>query len=295
MKPTIGIIGGCGPLATVDIEHKILKATQRLFHPLVDQDYFNLIVYNRTQFYDRNDAITFGQGNLFDEYLHCTNALISLGVNIILIACQTAHVYLPKLQNHTKIPIIDIVQETSQYTSKISPHISKVGILSTEATQREKLYHESLAPYGIEVVPTPPHIQNKLMEAIYIIKTGVNLVDKPSVIVNEHYSTINEEKYSDLKSHPYRKILLQKTIPNPIVIIKEAIDYLADKGCKHVILGCTELPLVLPYINVKELDVILIDPNTVVAESAVCLAHQLEQTNYILLSEERTKKYMTQG
>lgn len=284
MKPTIGIIGGCGPMATVDIEHKILKATQRLLHPLIDQDYFNLVVYNRTQFYDRNDAITFDQKNLFDEYLHCTNALISVGVDIILIACQTAHVYLPKLQQYIKIPIIDIVQETSLYISKLSPRISKVGILSTEATQREKLYHRSLADYDIEVIPIPPHIQKKLMEAIYIIKTGVNLADKPSVMPNEHYSVMNEKKYFDLKKHPYRKILLQKYIPNPIIVIKEAIDYLADNGCKYVILGCTELPLVLPYIDIKELDVILIDPNTIVSESVVSLAHKLEQTSHILLN-----------
>lgn len=290
MKPTIGIIGGCGPLATVDIEYKILKVTQRLLHPLVDQDYFNLVVYNRTQFYDRNDAIIFGQRDLFEEYLSCTKALISIGVDMILIACQTAHVYLPTLQKHTTIPIIDIVQETSLYTSQIVPQISKIGILSTEATQREKLYQESLFPYGIEVITVSPQIQKKLMEAIYIIKTGVNLVDKRSVMANEHYSMANEEKYYDLKNHPYKRILLKESIPNPIIIIKESIDYLISYGCTYVILGCTELPLILPHININDLDVNLIDPNTVVAESVVKLAHKLEQINYI---EKQNKKYVT--
>ncbi|WP_323733341.1 aspartate/glutamate racemase family protein [Candidatus Bandiella euplotis] len=59
------------------------------------------------------------------------------------------------------------------------------------------------------------------------------------------------------------------------MIIKEAVHYLIDSGCNNVILGCTELPLALPYIDMT--DVSLIDPNTIIAQSAVRLAGKLEQ------------------
>lgn len=295
MKPTIGIVGGCGPLATLDIEHKILKATQSLLHPLVDQDYFNLIVFNRTQFHDRNDAITFKQKNLCEEYLDCTNSLISIGADLILIACQTAHVYLPFLQKSIDVPIIDIVQETTIHTSKINPALSKVGLLSTEATQKEKLYQDSLLPFNIDVVTIPAQMQKNLMKAIYIIKTGVTLKDDQNEVLNNHYSSKNNEKYDDLKKHPYRKILLNEYLPNPIIIIKEAINYLAQNGCKHIILGCTELPLILNHINVSDLSVNLIDPNTIVAESTVHFAHKLEKeysniTDFKIINMEESIK-----
>jgi aspartate racemase len=277
MKPTIGIIGGCGPLATLDIEHKILKATQKLLHPLVDQDYFNLLVFNRTQFHDRSDAISSGHtSSLLNEYLDCAKSIESVGVDVLLIACQTAHVYLQELQNNIKVPIIDIVQEVSHYTSNISAHIQKVGLLSTEITQKEKLYQKTLTPYGVDVITVPSHIQKKLMEAIYIIKAGINLLDNIELI-NEHYHVNKTTRQTELENHPYKSVLLKTTLPNPVIIIKEAITYLANQGCKHVILGCTELPLVLPHINLEELDVVLIDPNTIVAESAVYIADKLEK------------------
>lgn len=277
MKPTIGIIGGCGPLATIDIEGKILKATQRIVHPLVDQDYFNLLVFNRTQFYDRNDAIISDQATLFDEYLNCAKSLISIGIDILLVACQTAHVYLPELQSNIDVPIVDIVHETARYTSKILPNISKVGLLSTDATQRKRLYQDTLISYDIEVITIPTDMQKKLMEAIYIIKTGVNLTNEGKELLNDRYFMIKKDKYSEFKNHSYRKILLERFFPNPIAIIKEAISYLISCGCNHVILGCTELPLLLPHINMKKIDINLIDPNTIVAESVVYLVNKLEQ------------------
>jgi len=276
MKPTIGIIGGCGPLATIDIEYKILKTTRNLLSPLVDQDYFNLLIFNRTQFNDRNDVITFNEGTLFDQYLNCIKSLSLIGVDLLLIACQTAHVYLPRLQQEIKIPIIDIVQETVVYVRNISPNVSKVGLLATEATSNNLLYQNSLKAYNTEVVTVSQDIQKKLMEAIYIIKTGIDLVDNSIDQVNSCYSKINATDRLKLRNHPYKKVLLEKFLPNPISIIKEAITYLSKQGCKYIILGCTELPLILPYINIEKMDVILIDPNTIVANSIVYLANKLE-------------------
>lgn len=276
MKPTIGIIGGCGPLATVDIEYKILQATQRLLSPLVDQDYFNMLVFNFTQFSDRNDAITQKDQDLSQQFLKCAQLIQSVGVNLLLIACQTAHVYLPKIKAKIKLPFLDIVEETVSYLMKNFPNISKVGLLSTEATQQKRLYQNILSPYEVEVVSVPQDIQKTVMEAIYIIKTGINLTKNDKLLNNAQYGCNNAIKYPNIKSHPYRQILLEKTIPNPVVTIQKAIQNLASQGCQHVILGCTELPLLLPFLDNEQFDVHLIDPNTIISESTVAFAHMLE-------------------
>ncbi|WPX96599.1 aspartate/glutamate racemase family protein [Candidatus Bandiella euplotis] len=212
MKPTIGIIGGCGPLATVDIEYKILKATKYLL-PLVDQDYFNLLTYNYTQFHDRNDAINTGSQEeiLINDYLRCAKSLAAVGIDILLIACQTAHTYLHKIQEVINIPIVDIVYETTLHISSLFPKISKVGILSTEATQKKQLYQTALNHYGIEAISVPPALQKKLMQAIYVMKTGISLAAEPMELNNQHFGSISEEKRYKIKKHPYRNILLNKS------------------------------------------------------------------------------------
>lgn len=276
MKSTIGIIGGCGPFATIDIENKILDATKRLMTPLLDQHYFNMLVFNYTQFSDRNDAISVNDISLGNQFLNCAKLLESVGINLLLIACQTAHVYLPQIKSAINIPILDIIDETVSSIVKSFPGISKVGLLSTEATQKKQLYQNALAPYDIEVENVSAEMQKKIMEAIYIIKTGINFIKENDILKNIQYCAKNEEKYPEIKNHPLRRILLEKNLPNPLTTIQEAICYLKSNSCQHIILGCTELPLILPYLKDEQLDVELIDPNTIVAESAVILADKLE-------------------
>lgn len=281
MKPTIGIVGGCGPLATVDIEYKILNATKRLLFPLLDQNYFNMLVFSHTQFADRNDAITINDTTLLDQFLRCARALESIGIDLLLVACQTAHAYIADLKSALDLPIIDIVEETVSQVVKGFPSISKVGLLSTKATNKKKLYQNALAPYNIEVISASKEIQNKIMEAIYIIKSGIGFI-KGKRLLNNNQDFINEQiQYPQIKNHPYRRVLLEEFLPNPLITIQEAINYLASKGCEHVILGCTELPLILPHIDLKKTGIKLIDPNTIAAESAVIFANKLEQEKMI--------------
>jgi aspartate racemase len=288
MKPTIGIIGGCGPLATVDIEYKILKAINRLISPMLDQDYFNMLVFNYTQFADRNDAIAINNQTLFEQFLRCAFALESVGIDLLLVACQTAHVYISDLKSAVNLPIVDIIEETVRHVVQFSPSISKVGLLSTEATQKKGLYQRAFAFHNIEVVTIEEKIQNKVMEAIYILKTGIDFInarDPVGLINNNKFCIDNPTKYPEIKAHPYRRVLLEKFFPNPLVTIQEAIEYLVTKDCEHIILGCTELPLILPHMDFENRTVNLIDPNSIVAEAVVHLASKLEKNR---LNNEKT-------
>ena len=49
-KPLIGIIGGAGPIASLDIENKIYKYAQQILKPTSDKCYPNLLIYQYTQF-----------------------------------------------------------------------------------------------------------------------------------------------------------------------------------------------------------------------------------------------------
>lgn len=280
MKPTIGIIGGSGPIATLDIEKKILSATQKLTSPLTDQDYFNLMVFNYSETYDRSDSVFFGRPDPLTQYIRYITSISALRVDLILLACNTAHMHLPILREKTETPIISIIEKTVEYLRTTFPDCYKVGLISTKATLEKKLYHNLLARYGIETVTCEEPTQNLIMEAIYLIKAGTDLhYQEPSLKNPNHISKINLEQINIIKNHPHKKILLEEHIPNPNFIIRGAIKELKNKGCDHIIFGCTELPLVLPYIA-KEPDLQFIDPNTIIAEAIIKALQDIESQQW---------------
>ena len=269
MKPTIGIIGGSGPLATLDIERKILSANQNLAKPLIDQDYFNLLVFNYSETYDRNDSVIFNRMSPLGQYIDYVTAISNLNVDLILLACNTAHMYLPVLREKTNIPIINIIEVTTNYIKNKFPECSQLGLISTKVTQEKKLYHNVLIQHDIEAINIEPSTQDIIMEAIYLIKAGVKLNCAEGYLDNTYCtSTVDIEQIRIIKNHPYKRVLLQEKIPNPTFAIESAIQELSKKGCRHIIFGCTELPLIIPYLK-KDPDVHFIDPNAIVAEAIV--------------------------
>lgn len=232
-KTTIGIIGGCGVLATIDIEKEIVQAAQRLMFPLVDQDYPNMLVYQYTQFHDRNDAICFNGNSPYKQYVKCANVLESMGAQVLLFACNTAHIYMVPLKKKIKTPIIDMIQEVAKDTVDKFPDISKIGLLSTDATNKEDLYQKVFAPYDISIITPNTSIRKQVMQAIYLIKAGVN---------NKAYlNNSNLYKTSQINRHPHKKILVQKDIRDPCELISNAVQYLSNKGCTHIILGPVDI------------------------------------------------------
>lgn len=276
MKPTIGIIGGSGPLATLDIEQKILTATQELTKPLTDQDYFNIVVFNYSGTHDRNDSVFFGQKDPLFQYIKYITSISALNVDLILLACNTAHIYFSILKEKTKIPIISIIEKTISYLREIFPDCHKVGLISTKATLEKKLYHNLLSIYDIETVSISASAQDLIMKAIYLIKAGISLTKEEPFLKNTNsVLEIETQQATVLKDHPYKHILLQQDVPNPKIIIQEAIEELKNKGCQHIIFGCTELPLVLPFLK-KEPDVHILDPNRIIAQAIVETLHHIE-------------------
>lgn len=289
MRPTVGIIGGSGPLATVDIEQKILNETKKIRGVLTDQDYYNLVVFNYCNTHDRNDSIFFGNPDPVNQYVEYISSIAALDIDLILLACNTAHMYLPTLKEKTDIPIISIIEKTLSYFKTNLSKISKVGLISTRATKEKKLYYNLFYKNGIEVLDINSDTQDSIMEAIYLIKAGVELSHDEAYTENT-LNMKNTYQISVLKNHPYKKVLVQSKFPNPKIIVKNAINELKRKGCNHIIFGCTELPLVIPYLN-KESNLHFIDPNTIIAEATVELLMEIENkmwpNNEIYMNEKR--------
>ncbi|MEH7225690.1 amino acid racemase [Bacillus sp. JJ1566] len=166
MRKTLGIMGGMGPLATVDLMTKIIQLTPAQS----DQDHIHMIVDNYPQIPDRTDAIL-GKGSTpLPFMIESANRLEVAGADMIAIACNTAHYYLNDIQAKVKIPMLNMPNETVRYIENAG--LKKIALLATDGTLSTNLYQQSLREQGIAVVEPDKMTQDSIMEGIYAVKSG---------------------------------------------------------------------------------------------------------------------------
>lgn len=84
---TVGILGGMGPMATVDLFAKIIECTPAS----VDQDHLKILIYNNPQIPSRVKAILDGTESPREELIRSAQVLEKAGANLIVMPCNTAH------------------------------------------------------------------------------------------------------------------------------------------------------------------------------------------------------------
>ncbi|MDR4887772.1 amino acid racemase [Fredinandcohnia sp. QZ13] len=166
MTKTLGIMGGMGPLATVDLMTKIIRLTPAQN----DQAHIHMIVDNYPQIPDRTSAIL-GKGmNPLPFMIESAKRLETAGADWIAIACNTAHYYFDEIQASVKIPLLNMPKETVRFIDKVG--LKTIALLATDGTLSTNLYQESLHERGIVVVEPDKMTQEDVMEGIYAVKSG---------------------------------------------------------------------------------------------------------------------------
>jgi len=129
------------------------------------------------------------------------------GADYLVICTNTMHKVAPDIQKKISIPIIHIAEATADELKQ--QKITKVGLLGTKYTMTQEFYKSKLKAAGIEVV-----IPNE---------KGIETVNE---II---YEELCLGKILDLSREKYQKI----------------IDELKENGAQGVILGCTEIGLLI--------------------------------------------------
>lgn len=166
MINTIGIMGGMGPLATVDLMNKIIRLTPAKS----DQDHIHMIVDSYPQIPDRTSAIMGTGMNPLPFMKQSAMKLEGAGAELIAIACNTAHFYLQDIQAAINIPILNMPEETVRFIDEVG--LRSVALLATDGTMATKLYQKSLRKSEIAVVEPDEITQVSVMEGIYAVKAG---------------------------------------------------------------------------------------------------------------------------
>ncbi len=163
----IGIIGGMGPAATIDLLQKIYR------HDKVasEQQHVQLLVNFDPSVVDRSWAVRNGQNAQLTAHLS-SNAvgLVAQGASLLAIACNTAHVVLADLQKSVDVPFVDMVEETVSFA--LANSSGPIGVMATDGTLETGLYTLRLVAAGRRVVLPEPAEQRDLMDIIYKVKEG---------------------------------------------------------------------------------------------------------------------------
>lgn len=193
------------------------------------EGYPRIIIYSM----DVNELCRLFESEKWDEVveilLEGIKALYDAGADFGLIAANTPHIVFDDIEKVSPIPLLSIVTETLKVIRKLKLH--KVGLLGTKFTMQSNLFQKELNPEGIEVFVPDKMDQEYIQTKIY---------DELSV-----------GRFYD------------QTRTGLLNIIKKLIDHYSIEG---IILGCTELPLIL---DKEEYNIPFLNTTRIHAESAV--------------------------
>ncbi len=165
----VGIIGGMGPEATVDLMQRIIRLTPALD----DMDHIRCIVDNNPKVPSRIKAIIEGNG---EDPGPCMadmgKRLETWGADFLVIACNTAHYYYDTVQDAVKIPVINLIDLVSNTIKTNFPDQKKIGILASPAVAMTGLYSSRFEKLGLQDIWPDPWYQDSLFTIIKEVKKG---------------------------------------------------------------------------------------------------------------------------
>lgn len=227
---TIGILGGMGPEATSDFFAKLLS----LDKAARDQDHVHVIIECDPSIPDRTAYILGAGPDPIPAMLASARRLEAAGADIVGITCMTAHSFLPRLRELSKLRFVSAFETMAAAMRDRYPEVRSLGILATAGSKKARLYESHFPAYS--VLWPDDEAQSKLvMEAIYGgngIKAG------------------NRGEY-------------------PKSLLREAAALLASRGADAIVAGCTEVPLVLSQ---DDFDIPFVDPMALLAKALISAA-----------------------
>ncbi len=160
---TIGIIGGMGPLATIDLYEKITFNTKAE----KDQDHIHIIIDSYPQIEDRTAYILHGGKNPKDKLIESAKRLENAGADALIMPCNTAHYFANDIEKEVGIPLIHIVKSAAEAIKNKYPNAKKTGLIATTGTIKSGVYANILKDYGYDIIELDEKLENNIMDCIY--------------------------------------------------------------------------------------------------------------------------------
>lgn len=201
----LGLIGGMGIESTIPYYHDIVYGVQKK----LDKKIFPCLTIESVNVFQVLDFCREKNYNGLIEYLvQAVNNLIRGGADFIALSSNTPHIVFEQLQEKSTVPLVSIIETTCKKAVRLN--MKKVGLLGTIFTMTGEFYRLPFKRNDIEIIaPT---------------KTDMEY--------------INQKISSELEMG----IVKEDTLKGFQRIIKQLKE---ENNIEAVILGCTELPLLL--------------------------------------------------
>lgn len=200
----VGVLGGMGPDATVYFFDRLVRHTPAA----KDQEHLPVTILNWPHIPDRTAAVYDGGADPVPLAQKGIDQLADAGCKVIAIPCVSIHYFLDRMKIPAGIQLVNILEATAAYTRHRHPEVRGVGVLGTDLTVFEKLFHPAFSRHAVKVMaPSPEDQAGVVMKAIYQVKAGM------------------------------RK--------EPGQLLMEVVERLAAAGSEAIISGCTEVPIVI--------------------------------------------------
>ncbi len=239
MSKIIGIVGGMGTYAGIDLLRKIADNTGAL----MDQEHLPVAMLSLPEKIADRSEYFFGEVEENPGYTiaEIVMDLNKLGACIFGIPCNTAHV--PEILK----PVLDVIKdgctlvnmirEVAEYISGGYPDVKNVGIIGTNGVFKSRVYDNYFTDTGLNILYPDEDVQHNMVHpAIYDREYGIKAKSGP----------VSERARVDLLT---------------------VVRMLIGEGAQAIVLGCTEIPLAIKEKAIEYIPII--DANNVLAKAIV--------------------------
>jgi aspartate racemase len=196
-----------------------------------DYGFPRIIIYS-VSFQQYEDWMVAGQWDKIAGGLtEAVQSVAKAGADFAVIATNTMHIVFPQIEKNSPIPLLSIIGATAEAIRE--RNMKTVGLLGTRFTMTEPFYKEGLEKHGIKTI-VPGKQDRKTVDDIIFHELGKGEIRDES-----------RQKYVDIVKRTH------------------------DAGAEGIILGCTEIPLL---INEEDCGVPLFNTTVIHAEKALAYA-----------------------
>jgi aspartate racemase len=243
-----------GPHAGAVLFNEVLRHT----NATLDQEYLSTIlmsfpgeIVDRTHFLEGNTTV-----NPAFQILQVIQKLEAAGAEVIGLACNTAHA--PEIYSVLErelesagsvVNLLHMPRETVRSIRLRNPGVRRVGLMTTNGTNKSGLYRRLLRESGYEVVQPPPDVQDKIIH---------QMVYDPDYGIKSRCGVITSEV---------------------ITLFGLVLQYFKAERTDAIILGCTEFSLLPPITGSMAGAITLVDSTAALAAALVTEAtkyHRLQ-------------------
>ena len=159
---TVGIIGGIAPESTIEYYRKI----EASYLKREASGNYPQIIINSIDMSKMLTLIGNGDFEAVSHYLACeVKKLENAGAEFAVLASNTPHIVFDRVRALSQLPLISIVEVTAQKI--VDAGLKKVAVFGTKFTMQGEFYTEALSRNGIEVI-TPDEADQAFIHDKYM-------------------------------------------------------------------------------------------------------------------------------